>query len=484
MGALRHLPAQALTAGALAAGALSPTPAAAAPQTGRSLTITATPTELPFGHATTVRGTLLQATAPVAGEAVELQASAYPVRGFRDVGHTTTAADGTFSFPPVRPNRNTRYRVVDLGSGVVGKTREVFVDAPAVQHVYRLRTGQAMVTVISNHARDVNWGQRPVHWFAARRGSRTFTLVATTRTRELRPGVTYMTATFYAPAPRFSYRVCFKPPLVQGVGPPPHKACPTRSFVLPSPRHGKPALEYHGEGRGFPNIPAYPSTAQIAAATRFLAGRAGHTAFAVIDTHGGVWGLRVHERFISASVVKAMLLVAFLQRLDHLHQELDDASRALLFPMIHASDNDTASAVQAIVGNAALLSLAGQARMTDFGVSADWIYTQISAADQARFFYLQDSLTPPRFRAYARYLLSTIEPDQSWGVPAVARPHWRVFFKGGWLPRSIGLVNQVARLERPGGTFAVAVLTDGDPSMPYGEETIAGVAARLLGRAG
>jgi beta-lactamase family protein len=200
----------------------------------------------------------------------------------------------------------------------------------------------------------------------------------------------------------------------------------------------------------------------------------------VIDTHGGVWGLRVHERFASASVVKAMLLVAFLRRLELRHLGLDGASRALLYPMIHASDNGAASAVQAIVGNGALVSLAQRARMTDFGVSADWIYTQISAADEARFFYLQDSLTPPRFRAYARYLLSTIELDQSWGVPAVARPQWRVFFKGGWLPQSIGLVNQAARLERAGATFALAVLTDGDPSMGYGEETIAGVAARLV----
>ena len=107
---------------------------------------------------------------------------------------------------------------------------------------------------------------------------------------------------------------------------------------------------------------------------------------------------------------------------------------------------------------------------------------QISAADQAHFFYEQDSLIPARFDGYARYLLSTIAGYESWGIPAVARPAgWTVFFKGGWRGTSLGqLVHQSARLERSGQKIAISVLTDGDPSMGYGEATIEGVAARLL----
>ena len=40
--------------------------------------------------------------------------------------------------------------------------------------------------------------------------------------------------------------------------------------------------------------------------------------------------------------------------------------------------------------------------------------------------------------------------------------------------------NPVARIEGHGRTFALAVMTDGDPSMTYGEGTIQGVAAALL----
>ena len=93
-------------------------------------------------------------------------------------------------------------------------------------------------------------------------------------------------------------------------------------------------------------------------------------------------------------------------------------------------------------------------------------------------------MIPGRFDGYARWLLSTIEPSESWGIPVIARPEFQVFFKGGWLPKSEGLVNQVGRLERPGIVFALAVLTGQDPSMVYGEQTIQGVTARLLGRAG
>jgi hypothetical protein len=61
----------------------------------------------------------------------------------------------------------------------------------------------------------------------------------------------------------------------------------------------------------------------------------------------------------------------------------------------------------------------------------------------------------------------------------VARPRWQVLFKGGWLPVE-KVFNQVARLERPPVTFTIAVLTAGEPSMSYGEQTIEGVAATLL----
>ncbi len=242
------------------------------------------------------------------------------------------------------------------------------------------------------------------------------------------------------------------------------------------------AFEFEGSGTGVP-LPTFPSASAIGAAEAYLDTRAGRTGFAVVDTNGQLSGVRMHEQFHSASLVKAMLLVAYLRMLAAEHRGLDSSSTALLYPMIHVSDNDAASAVFAIVGGGGLTALAQAAGMTDFALDPGgaWGLTEISAADQARFFYEQDDLIPAQFVSYARGLLSGISADQSWGIPAAARPAFTVFFKGGWLPETGWTVNQAARLERPGQVFALSILTSGDPSMLYGEQTLAGVTSRLIG---
>jgi hypothetical protein len=153
--------------------------------------------------------------------------------------------------------------------------------------------------------------------------------------------------------------------------------------------------------------------------------------------------------------------------------------RALLDPMIRISDNDAASAIFAFVGEPGLAELGRAAGMTDLATHPFWGETGISAADQARFFAQLDRLLPARFATFARDLLAGVVPDQSWGIPAVGRPAgFAVLFKGGWRE---GIVHQAALLEGPRGRFALAVLSDGNPSAVYGIETIAGVTAALAG---
>jgi len=212
----------------------------------------------------------------------------------------------------------------------------------------------------------------------------------------------------------------------------------------------------------------------VARARAWALGRAGVPAFAVLDQDGRLRGLRLHVRYPSASVVKAMLLVAELRHLGR--QPVPAGERARLDPMIRVSDNEAAEAVYGQVGRAGLDAVARRAGMHDFSVP--FLFdAQLTVADQARFFLRIDTLVPRAHRAYARALLSSIVPEQSWGIaPVGRRRHYRVFFKGGW---RTGITHQVALLERNGRRVALAVLTR-SPAMGYGEATISGIAARVL----
>jgi hypothetical protein len=80
------------------------------PATAGQLTISASPSPITFGRATTVSGRLKKGAvkAPVP---VTLQENPAPFTGgFKDVATTTTDTEGKYSFTDVRPEQNTRYR--------------------------------------------------------------------------------------------------------------------------------------------------------------------------------------------------------------------------------------------------------------------------------------------------------------------------------------------------------------------------------------
>ena len=75
--------------------------------------------------------------------------------------------------------------------------------------------------------------------------------------------------------------------------------------------------------------PAIRGLPPVAAARRLLDHRRiGYTGFAVLDSEGRISGEHLHRTFVSASVVKAMLLVAYLSKLAAARRGLDAASRA------------------------------------------------------------------------------------------------------------------------------------------------------------
>jgi len=222
----------------------------------------------------------------------------------------------------------------------------------------------------------------------------------------------------------------------------------------------------------------WPSAAALAATERWLRERIGVTALAVIDSRGRLHGYRYDTQFGSASVVKAMLLVQYLRT----HAGISRHERLLLTRMIVDSDNAATDTVFAHVGTGGLSDLARVAGMSRFTPSSVWALSLVTAADQARFFYRIDSLVPQRHQALLERVLGEHGPYRGWGIPQAALLRgWHVWWKDGWMHSARGeLLLQVARLERQGITFAVAVIADGQPTSGYGVATMRGVGERLL----
>ena len=227
-----------------------------------------------------------------------------------------------------------------------------------------------------------------------------------------------------------------------------------------------------------PRVPA-DWRPDVRAAREFAAQRQGEVSFSV-RTHQRSWGHAARRPMNSASVFKAMLLTAYLDHPSVRGRALNASDRALLAPMIRYSDNDTATQVRNFVGAASIERLARRARMRDFELSAIWGLSQITADDQSRYFLRLPELVVRRHRGYARKLLAGIVPEQRWGIAKASPRGWKLYFKGGW-GSGTGLVShQVALLERGRQRVAVAIMTSGSPHHQYSQETLRGVARRLL----
>ena len=216
------------------------------------------------------------------------------------------------------------------------------------------------------------------------------------------------------------------------------------------------------------------------AAVSYARSRVGDIAFAVRTAHR-FYGYRPDHVEWSASVVKAMLLVAYLNRSSVANRPLNGYDLSLLVPMITHSDNNAASAVDGIVGNAGLAALARRVHMSHFTpVANPWGATRITARDQTSFFLHIDRYIPARHRFDAMHLLASITPSQRWGIGEVAPSGWKLYFKGGWGYGTGLLDHQVVLLTRGCARVALAVLSMYDGSHAYGKATLRGMFARLL----
>jgi len=222
----------------------------------------------------------------------------------------------------------------------------------------------------------------------------------------------------------------------------------------------------------------------VAAAIAYAHTRAGEVSFDV-RTEEREWGWRATRTVPSASVLKAMLLVAYLDDPRVRNRPLTAADHRLIDPMIERSDNEAATAVLAFVGARGVYGVASRAHMRNFTLDpVIWGLSRIDAADQARFFLHIDSHVVALHRATAMHLLASITPSQRWGIGELELPGWQLYFKGGWGAGTGEVEHQVALLRHGPTRLAVAVLITQSPSHAYAKETLRGVFAALLRHVG
>jgi beta-lactamase class A len=220
----------------------------------------------------------------------------------------------------------------------------------------------------------------------------------------------------------------------------------------------------------------------VAAARKYAQARRGNISFAVRFPGGRFYGYRTRRTAPSASVLKAMLMVAYLNRRGVRARKLTRGDLNLLTPMIRRSDNRTAYRIRVLVGAGGLRRVARKAGMTRFwpAPAGSWGMSRITAADQTRFFLDLERQIVPRHRGTALRLLRTITSSQRWGIGQVIPKGWTAYFKGGWGSGTGAIDNQIALLTRGHQRISVAVLTTSDGSHGYGKATLWGVFKRLL----
>ena len=229
------------------------------------------------------------------------------------------------------------------------------------------------------------------------------------------------------------------------------------------------------------------------AARDFAESRSGVVAVAVVDLREGrVYTARTETVFSLASVAKVPLMLAVLDAAQQEGRALTDAESEALRLMITASDNAAADRLWRAVGGrepvvAVLEALSlGWPR---FAIGeGPWGAQQADVLSVALLFaeIAQGTVLSPASRAIALQILSSVQPDQAWGITEGLTAHYggaEVALKNGWFPDDEGSwrVHSAGFVRSRDGhaLYALAILSEDQPSYAYGVRTVEGVAREI-----
>jgi beta-lactamase class A len=198
---------------------------------------------------------------------------------------------------------------------------------------------------------------------------------------------------------------------------------------------------------------------------------------AVLDRKTGRrYSFRGGETYETASVFKVQVLACLLLTAQDQGRDLTSTELSLAKRMITQSDNDATTALFSRLGRAPAITRCNKRiGLTSTRVSPSWGLTRTTADDQVTLLAeLADTKGPldAESRDLADDLMSSVDDDQDWGVPVVARAGEHATVKNGWLPRSPEgnrwIINTVGRVTGRDTDVLIAVLSHNHASMSGG----------------
>lgn len=187
---------------------------------------------------------------------------------------------------------------------------------------------------------------------------------------------------------------------------------------------------------------------------------------AVLDKKTGqTYAYRDAVAYDTASIVKAQILACMLLRAQDQKRSPSSAELKLADPMITVSDNDaTTSLFKRLGGRESVDKCNKRLGLTQTAVDDRWGFTRTTATDQVRLLSEFADTSGPlntNARKTAFTLMNTVEKDQSWGTPAIAKPGETTTVKNGWDTRSseggLWVVNTIGRITSTDNTTDVSV---------------------------
>ena len=196
------------------------------------------------------------------------------------------------------------------------------------------------------------------------------------------------------------------------------------------------------------------------------------------------------QDFVTASIVKADILSTLLYQAQQSGRPLSSQDQALATTMIENSDNDAASDLYADAGGPAAIDQANRLfglTETTAGTAGMWGLTSTTTDDQVqllRLIFTQPSVLTDQSQDYLQGLMSHVESDQQWGVPAAADDGSPFMVKNGWLPDpATGRweINSIGQVVHDGQRMLIAVLSEGNDTEHSGISLVESVAQAAAG---